>query len=259
MGKSSGILAATALAALSFTTGAEAGGAGIGGCYVRADAGYGWNTDDKGIAQISPGFGTAIGPVEQPNFTDSWFGEVGIGCRLVRQHMSGGGSIKDAPVASYHPSPIRGDITYAFHGERKFHGVPLNPPSPPPTFVDPVDAKLHTNTLMFNVYYDLPAMHRITPYIGAGLGMAFLEMRDITFTNGVVVRLDSKDETKFAWSLMAGVSIDLGSKMVLDVGYRYLNVGDITASSPAHGYSLKLNDTSQHQAKIGIRIPLSFN
>jgi hypothetical protein len=254
---------AALVSTLSVTAGAEAGG-GIGGCYVRADVGHGWNVDDKGIARITPAFGTGIGPVENPDFASSWFGEIGLGCRLFRQGLVAGGSSKDggslkdapAPMPVAAPSPLRGDITFGFHNSRKFHGEPLPPPAPPPNWEDPVSAKLHTMTLMFNGYVDLPRILGVTPYVGAGIGMAFHELEDVTFTNGFVIKIGSGNATNLAWSLMTGVSVDLGPRMVLDVGYRYLNTGDIEKSAPAIGYSLRIADTSQHQVKVGLRIPI---
>ena len=208
-------------------------------CYVRADLGYGWSASEDGFATITPpGLGIGSGKVQDSRLDSAWFGEVGAGCALV--------------------PGLRGDITFGFHGGRDFHGVPVNPPAPPPSFVDPVSAKAHANTLMFNLYYDLPRFGLITPYIGAGVGMAFVELRDTTFTDGVVVRLPNKSDTNFAWSLMAGVGTDLGRGVVLDVGYRYLNMGEIGVSSPAIGYNLRLNDLSEHQFRAGVRIPVTF-
>lgn len=111
---------------------------------------------------------------------------------------------------------------------------------------------------MFNLYYDLPQVHTFTPYVGAGIGMAFHDLDNVTFTNGFVVRVPGNDQTNLAWSLMAGVATDIGRGMKLDVGYRYLNMGDVAASNAAAGYSVKINDVSEHQVKVGVRIPVSF-
>ena len=231
------------------------------GCYVRTDVGYGWAASDHATATITPaGYGPGTGRVQGANFDGAWFGEVGFGCSFVRQSMVGG-SIKDAAYEVSTPTGFRGDITFGFHGSRDFKGIPVSPPAPPatpPAMIDPVHAKLQSNTLMFNLYYDLPTMHAFTPYVGAGIGMAFVDLSGVTFTNGVVVRVPGNDQTNLAWSLMAGVATDIGRGMKLDLGYRYLNMGDIAASSPVVGYSLKLNDVSEHQFKIGLRIPVSF-
>ena len=143
-----------------------------------------------------------------------------------------------------------------------YKGLPVdalpNPVAPQPTVIDPVKATVSASTLMFNVYYDLPAMHAFTPYVGAGIGMAFVGLEGTTFTNGAVVRVPDSDQTNFAWSLMAGVATDIGRGMKLDIGYRYLDMGDISAANSATGYKLKVDDISEHQFKVGLRVPLDF-
>ena len=234
-----------------------------GPCYVRADIGYGWAAGDHAVATTSlANYLPTSGIVRSPDFDGSWFGEIGFGCSLVRQaHYSG--SIKDAGYTTTTPTGLRGDITFGFHTTRDFKGVPTDalvpPPAPvpvppvvPPPPIDPVHAKLQTNTLMFNAYYDLPQLHAFTPYVGAGIGMAFHDLHGITFTNGFVQRVPDKSTTNLAWSLMAGVSTDIGRGMKLDIGYRYLNMGDVAASNPAVGYQVKINDVSEHQLKLGV-------
>ena len=92
--------------------------------------------------------------------------------------------------------------------------------------------------------------------IGAGIGAAFLDLDDVTFTNGVTVRLGSANQTNLAWSLMAGVSTDLGRGLKLDVAYRYLHLGDISLANAALGYALQLDDVSEQQLRVGVRVPL---
>ena len=228
---------------------------GLGQCYVRADVGYAWSVLDGATAQISPGFGTATGPVQDGDLRNAWFGEVGLGCGLMRASPLVG-SIKDQPTVISTPLGLRADVTFGFHGAREFHGTPINPPLPPPAFVDPASAKLRTSTLMFNGYFDFGTFHVFTPYIGAGIGAAFLDLDDVTFTNGTTVRLGSANQTNLAWSLMVGVSTDLGRGIKLDVGYRYLHLGDIGLTNAALGYALRLDDVSEQQLRVGVRVPL---
>ena len=120
---------------------------------------------------------------EGSSLNDSWFSELGVGCSIVRQSMIGG-SIKDEPVPVSTPTGLRGDITFGFYGDRSFSGVPVSPPA----IYDPVHASVRANTLMFNLYYDLPQRHGLIPYVGAGIGMVFDDLKDTTFTNGSVVQ-----------------------------------------------------------------------
>jgi opacity protein-like surface antigen len=72
------------------------------------------------------------------------------------------------------------------------------------------------------------------------------------------VQLGGASETNLAWSLMAGFSTDLGQGIALDVGYRYLHLGDIGLTNAALGYSLQLDNVSEHQVRVGVRVPLAL-
>ncbi|MBO6549819.1 MAG: porin family protein [Rhizobiales bacterium] len=99
-----------------------------------------------------------------------------------------------------------------------------------------------------NFYYDLDMGHRITPYVGVGVGFAALSM------DGP----DSDDsDTTFAWALMAGVDIDLRSNWKLDIGYRYLNLGDGKFDdSKIPGRKFELEDLEAHEIRVGLRYQL---
>ena len=99
-----------------------------------------------------------------------------------------------------------------------------------------------------NVYYDLDMGHRITPYIGVGIGFAALSMDGD----------DSDDsDATFAWAIMAGVDIDLRANWKLDVGYRYLNMGDASFDDrKTPGRSFEVEDLEAHEFRVGLRYQL---
>lgn len=103
------------------------------------------------------------------------------------------------------------------------------------------------HTAFVNVYADLHNDSAFTPYIGGGLGAAFIKGR--ATVNGSFSSISmtpvggrysigggdvdfTKRVTQFAWHLDAGLSYDLTEKMAVDLSYRYLDVGK----------SLKLGD-----------------
>lgn len=99
-----------------------------------------------------------------------------------------------------------------------------------------------------NVYYDLDMGHRITPYVGVGIGFASLSM------DGP----DSDDsDTNFAWALMAGVDVDLRTNWKLDIGYRYINMGDGEfGDSKTPGRNFEVEDLEAHEIRVGLRYQL---
>ncbi len=113
-------------------------------------------------------------------------------------------------------------------------------------------ANLQTYDVLFNGYIDLGTWYHVTPYVGAGVGLAFGHysasskyfQTDGTSYNNVITYPpsgqtfhedfdSSKSGTYYnvAFALMAGVAIDVADHTKLDVGYRYLNLGKVGGSS----------------------------
>ncbi len=116
-----------------------------------------------------------------------------------------------------------------------------------------VDTKVNVQTLLFNVYYDFRNSTKFTPYVGAGIGLAFSQSyatTDAFLSNGtpVVHYSGSGYSTNFAWQVGAGVSYAISDNVSADLGYRYLGLNfdndDISSShSGAHEFSLGLRIT----------------
>lgn len=79
--------------------------------------------------------------------------------------------------------------------------------------------------LLANAYVDLGTYYGITPYVGAGIGGAYVkwdkltnETRDGSFTH------EGDSDWRFAYAVMAGASYCLTENALLDVGYRYSRI-----------------------------------
>jgi opacity protein-like surface antigen len=219
---------------------------GLGQCYLRADTGYSWAADPEASADQY----FVHGPVTQITFDSTWFVEAGLGCAWLRTAATG--SIKDEAVVVT-TTGLRGDVTVGYRGRRDLHGVPPNPILPE----DPLFTGVSTVTLMGNVYYDFARFRGITPYIGAGLGAAFHEIDAVTFHDANTNILPRHRQTEFAWALMAGFSADVGSGVLLDLGYRYIDLGSVSSAVPAIGHSLELDNLTAHEVRVGLRFPLT--
>ena len=69
--------------------------------------------------------------------------------------------------------------------------------------------------LMSNFYKDFDNDSAFTPYLGAGVGGAFV-------SNGLGER-----DAEFAWQVKAGVGVDLGEGLFLDVEYAFARSGEL--------------------------------
>jgi opacity protein-like surface antigen len=82
------------------------------------------------------------------------------------------------------------------------------------------DVKLHN--FMFNVIakYQEGIFH---PYIGAGIGCAYVDKADLSSSLGGAsyAASDSNYATAFAWQILAGVEFGIMKDLAVDLGYRY--------------------------------------
>jgi|GEM_PF-5766252 len=234
-----------AFLALGLMAAPAAAHGGLGHCYLRADTGYSWPTNDDASAQQY----FVHGPVTQSRFDGTWFVEGGVGCSWLR--AAPGGSLKDETVIVT-TTGLRGEVTIGYRGRRDFHGLPPNPMLPE----DPVFTGVSTVTLMGNLYYDFTRFRGITPYVGVGLGAAFHDVDEVTFHDANVNTLPGHRQTEFAWALMAGVSADVGSGVVFDLAYRYIDLGEISSAPPGIGHAFVIDDLSAHEVRAGLRFPL---
>jgi opacity protein-like surface antigen len=129
---------------------------------------------------------------------------------------------------------------------------------------------------LFNGYVDLGTWYGITPYVGAGVGIARNTLSGMTdqgivtyTTTGPVVTagpsggyFSDGSKTNFAWALMTGLDFDVTQNLKLELGYRYLDLGQYT-SGASHclgtcgggvaNYVLSKNDLASNDFRIGLR------
>ncbi len=124
-------------------------------------------------------------------------------------------------------------------------------------------ASIRSFDVLVNGYVDIAHLGIFTPYVGAGVGLAFGHYSSaVTYkqddgTPYNIVFSDSgtgqtfhgyHDVTEagnyynFAFALMAGVAVDVYAHTKLDVGYRYLNQGRVLGS-----------EIQTHEVRAGLR------
>ena len=118
-------------------------------------------------------------------------------------------------------------------------------------------------TLFVNAYWDIDTGTQFTPYVGAGLGMAFIRTK---FKDSGYEYADpddswsestgSKNVTNFAWNVGAGLGYDITENWTMDVGYRFVGLGSVkTKTYRDDDYEMygKTSNLYQHQVAVGIR------
>ena len=129
-------------------------------------------------------------------------------------------------------------------------------------------------SLLANGYVDLGTVWGLTPYIGAGAGVASVDWKTMTTTKSCVgntcdtsvkyQREESEgiESWRFSYALMAGVSYDIAAHTKLDFGYRYADIagGDMADFSDnnqkkgAKNPQGKDNGFGRHEVRAGLRL-----
>lgn|SRR5574344_1993214 len=88
-----------------------------------------------------------------------------------------------------------------------------------------VESTWNSTTSFLNFYWDFHNETAFTPYVGAGLGMAFQYAGyDVKYADGSKMSMDDR-YTTFAWNVGAGMSYAVNENLAVDLGYRFVSMG----------------------------------
>jgi opacity protein-like surface antigen len=174
---------------------------------------------------------------------------------------------------------FRVDVTGEYRGKTDFSAMDRYSFNPDPNFddaeewgVNEYDAKKSEWLFLANAYLDLGEWHRITPYVGAGIGASYNTISGFTDSGFNDLPGDPATPTggfagdgsewQLAWALHAGLAFKATKNLTIDVGYSFLNLGDgktgtFTANNGACGstgcHYVTFKDIISHDVKIGFR------
>ncbi len=97
---------------------------------------------------------------------------------------------------------------------------------------------------LVNGYVDIGTWYGVTPFVGAGVGVAQNRLSGLTdngftytpsvFTNGGAPTggyFSDGTKTSFAWALMAGLDFNVTENLKLELGYRFLDYGKLASGA----------------------------
>ncbi|MBV6658983.1 MAG: porin family protein [Devosiaceae bacterium] len=116
---------------------------------------------------------------------------------------------------------------------------------------------------MANAFVDLGTYYKITPYIGAGIGAVHTTISSFSDTNvpnnGVAYAADNS-EWSLAWALHAGLAYQVTDHVSIEMGYRYLDLGDASSGdiitfTGANTITnpMEFNGLTSHDVQVGMR------
>lgn len=151
---------------------------------------------------------------------------------------------------------VRTDLTLGYRGGYEID-TGFNTAAANGTFKGDVSAL----TGMANVYVDVAKFGMFTPYVGGGIGFSRNTVDDVAIrTNtGATGTLEGSTETSFAWQLSTGVGIEVAPKWTVDVGYRYIDMGQaksgdtMTLGGVTSTGATSKGELRAHELQAGVR------
>ncbi len=190
--------AALVLAPLALTTGALAQDAAASdGVYVRIGGGVSFASDWSQDYTFNP---NAVFVVAPPTGQTVANGE---------------GYVIGGAIGFDYADGIRTELEYRY-ASTSIDAVTINDPALGPTLATPINDDINVHFLMSNFYFDWTNNSRFTPFIGGGVGGAFVE-------NETGAR-----DAALAYQGRAGVSLDVGGGFSLDTEYIYVRTNKLS-------------------------------
>src|SRR3954469_22135610 len=163
---------------------------------------------------------------------------------------------------------FRADITGEWRSKVHFSGTDFASIAGLGPIADTYSAGYTSWVGLANAYVDLGTWWCITPYVGVGVGAArvnIIGFRDDGFTytptlNNSTYYADDASKFNFAWALHAGITYKVTQSMSIDLGYRYLDMGNGTTgggrtfdNTVISSRPFTFNHITSHDLKLGVR------
>ena len=141
---------------------------------------------------------------------------------------------------------LRVDATGDYFAPNDYHPADLSDPTVTNR------ATLQKFDALANLYIDLGSWYGLTPYVGGGAGVAIFDPSEhIAVADPALYAGDrTASRTQFAWAAMAGVGYQVDPSIVVDLGYRHIDLGRF--STTLAGYAIDHRYT-QDEVRIGLR------
>jgi opacity protein-like surface antigen len=213
--------------------------------YIRADAGYTFESSSGGTIDIyDPDFDGADS-IDYDDLRLDWNHDVSVGTGYqFTDHLRGEVSV--------------GHWSRDFEGKAEYAG--LN------HWDYRATASVEAWEALASAYVDVGRYGRFTPYVGAGAGITRIKYGTLTneasSAGGDYVGTQPGETShRFTWALMAGTAIDIVPSWKLDLGYRFSHVeggaafgwDEFDTAAGLTGTQIRDDGFKSHQLRIGVR------
>lgn len=188
----------------------------------------------------------------------------------------GSAGIFDVGVGYQFNNWFRGDVTGQWRGKSNFTGLDVVTGTGSATGFVGTDSYTATKSeLLFlaNAYVDLGTWWCVTPFIGAGIGTAWVSISNFTdtgffhippFPSAPVPSFDyagQASQWNFAWAAHAGLAYKVSPSLTVELAYSYVDMGS-GLTGPTYSFDqvtntthapFKFNDITSHDVTLGVR------
>jgi outer membrane immunogenic protein len=107
-------------------------------------------------------------------------------------------------------------------------------------------------SVLLNLFYDIPLGSWYTPYVGFGVGVA-RNRSEVEMNNLATGRLEelTSETDNLAWALMAGMGFDITDNWFAELGYRFINTGELKFGQFRNGAKFQADDVIRHDVTVG--------
>ena len=207
-----------------------------GGWYLRGDVDYHWSSVDE-ISYVTYGPPAGRGAFTSHELDGSWSIGGGVGYKINKY--------------------LRTDLTIDWWAKTDFTGSTAGVCGGVPC-VSTDTSTMSAWLLLANAYVDLGTWGGFTPYVGAGIGGAYVKWGDLSNTVGGVTTVHGGSANwRFAYALMAGTSYCINDRLDADLGYRYSRIEDgaMFGYAPVAGPAAD-GGFNTHEVRAGLRYKL---
>ncbi|WP_350335154.1 outer membrane protein [Coralliovum pocilloporae] len=152
---------------------------------------------------------------------------------------------------------FRTDVTVDYRVDASFYGLAVCTTVGCSGFSQE-KSSIESYTLLWNAYLEYEVLEGLRPYIGGGIGAAYVNVGNHFGVNpdGSSTPFGGDGQWNFAWALMAGVSLDVTENLLLDANYRYVNLGEVSSADDGFGGQINHEDIDAHEVRVGFRYEL---
>ncbi len=197
---------------------------GVSGFYLRGDVGVGIADLRTRGSTFDAGYDVPDLRYETHSLDDAAFVDAGVGYRFNNY--------------------IRADVTGEYRAASHFSATESYTAAPgtgtASTAYDKDDASIRSVVGLVNGYVDAGTWYGLTPFVGAGVGVANVSVKNLTdisfgnaygYGNGGGGYAGDHSTTKFAYALMAGLDFHVTPNLTLEFGYRFLDLGTVSSGT----------------------------